>query len=262
MKPPWVKQFISVIIMIVISIGISLLLRHFFFGGAGNDDDSNNNNGPPNIFGPQDNNNALRTFAKDKHEIDSACSRTTLVKDKGTWCKEACIPEYFHCCDPFDEFVLYNYTVPITQSSTAISTNTIASTTNDVDDVKLTSDRYNAPKEKNLTFLEGYENDQTCTFDANVRGCMAYAKCHALAGQIDPAPYNLPELCSMERLKEDNDSCTELCSKLECCFSEESDNCLAKKFDLCMGYAPCQNLRVINDPTDVLETAPRTLDYD
>ena len=86
---PWVKQFISVTIMIVISIGISLLLRHFFFGGTGNDDD--NNNEAQNIFGPQDNNNALRTFAKDKHEIDGVCSRTTLAKYEGTLCKEACI---------------------------------------------------------------------------------------------------------------------------------------------------------------------------
>lgn len=241
------KILLFILLMIAIMIGISMLMNHFFFGDV-------SDNGPPETALRDENG----TFAKDKQEIDSACGRTTLAMDEGTLCKEACIPEFFHCCDPFDEFVLYNYTVPTKNSTKSNKNGTIT----DENDGKLTSDRYNVPDEKNLTFLEGYENDQTCTFDTNVRGCMAYAKCHALAGQIDPAPSNLPELCSFEQLKEDADSCTELCRKLDCCFSTKSDNCLAEKFDLCMDYAPCQNLRSINDPTGVLEIAPRTLDYD
>jgi hypothetical protein len=236
------KIFLFFLLMIAIMIGISMLFNHFFFG-----DTSDN--------GPQD--TALRnengTFAKDKQEIDSACSTTTLALDEGTLCKEACVPEYFHCCDPFDEFVLYNYTEPKNSTNTTNTTK---------DDGKLTSDRYNIPEEKNLTFLEGYETDEVCTFDMDVRGCIAYAKCHALAGQTDPAPSNLPELCAMDKIKSDPDACKELCRKLECCYSMESDNCLADKFDLCMDYAPCQNLRALTNSDGVLEIAPRTLDYD
>jgi hypothetical protein len=242
----WCKILLFFLLMIAIMIGISMLMNHFFFGDT-------SDNGPPEVALRDENG----TFAKDKQEIDIACGRKTMATDEGTLCKEACVPEYFHCCDPFDEFILYNYTEP-TKNSTKSSNSTI----NGADDGKLSSDRYNVPDEKNLTFLEGYKNDGTCTFDANVRGCMAYAKCHALAGQTDPAPSNLPELCSLEQLKVDADSCTELCRKLDCCFSPKNDNCLAEKFDLCMDYAPCQNLRAINDPTGVLEIAPRTLDYD
>jgi hypothetical protein len=63
-------------------------------------------------------------------------------------------------------------------------------------------------------------------------------------------------------VKKDPGACTDICGKLNCCFSTKNDNCLAEKFDLCMDYAPCQNLRAIDNPTGVLEIAPRTLDYD
>jgi hypothetical protein len=241
----WCKILLLFLIMIAIMIGISMLMNHFFFGDT-------SDNGPPEMALRDENG----TFAKDKQEIDSACGRNTLAMDEGTLCKEACVPEYFHCCDPFDEFVLYNYTVPTSNTTNA---------TNTTDDGILSSKNRpeNRPQEKNLTFLEGYEKDETCTFDGNVRGCMAYAKCHALAGQIDPAPANLPEMCSIENVQKDAVACTDLCRKVECCFSAESDNCLAEKFDLCMDYAPCQNLRVLtSDPSGVLEIAPRTLDYD
>jgi hypothetical protein len=161
------------------------------------------------------------------------------------------VPHYFQCCDPFDEFRLYNYTQNATDTNTTTE-----------DDGKLSSNRYNEPNAKNTSFLDGYADNATCTFDMDVRGCISYAKCHALSGQTDPAPSNLPESCSLERLAIDPDTCTEICRKLDCCYSAGSDNCLAEKFDLCMDYAPCQNLRALQNPGGVLEVAPRTLDYD
>ena len=247
----WCKILLIFLLVLAIMIGISMLMNHFFFGDT-------SDNGLKAIP-PRDENG---TFPMDKQDIDAACGRSTLATDEGTLCKEACIPNYFHCCDPFDEFLLYNYTVPTSNSTNSTTSNSTNTTT--VDDGKLSSDNNKEPDAKNLTFLEGYTNDGTCTFDQNVRGCMAYAKCQALAGQADPAPANLLDLCSLERLKEDPDSCDELCRQknLDCCFSKEKDNCLAEKFDLCMDYAPCQNLRSLDNPEGVLEIAPRSLDYD
>ena len=236
----WCQILLLFLIFLAIAIVIRMLFNHLFFGDT-------SDNAPPETVSRDENG----TFAKDKQEIDSACGRTTLAMDEGTLCKEACIPEFFHCCDPFDEFVLYNYTIPV-QNTT--------NTTNTTDDLGRKPD---LPERKNLTFLEGYElPEETCTFDTNVRGCMAYAKCHALAGQADPAPIKLPEMCSMDQLKENPEDCAEECGILKCCYSTKSDNCMAEKFDLCMDYAPCQNLRMLDAPTGVLETAPRTLDYD
>jgi hypothetical protein len=244
----WCKIFLLFLLMIAFMIGLSMLMNHFFFGDQ-------SDNGPQQFL--RDENG---TFPKDKQEIDDVCGRTRLAADEGALCKESCVPDYFNCCDPFDEFILYNYTEPNNNSSSSNSTNNGTATL----PPKLSSNRYKIPDEKNLTFLEGQDRDvnNTCTLDMDVRGCVAYAKCHALSGQTDPAPSTLSDVCSMERLALDSDSCSELCRKLDCCYSKESDNCLAEKFDLCMDYAPCQNLRSMDQPQGVLEVAPRTLDYD
>jgi hypothetical protein len=240
----WCKILLMFLLMIAFMIGLSMLFNHFFFG-----DKSDNGPAPP-LPDRNDTN-----FAKNKEEIDSACGRKAIADDSGKLCQEVCAPQYFDCCDPFDEFRLYNYTQNATEAN---------STTKD--DGKLTSNRYDEPHAKNTTFLDGYDDalgNATCTLDMDVRGCMSYAKCHALTGQTDPAPANLNEFfCAPDKLAKDPGSCQEICRKLDCCYSSGSDNCLAEKFDLCMDYAPCQNLRSLENNQGVLEVAPRTLDYD
>jgi hypothetical protein len=230
------KKYCSIILtfllFLAVMIGLSMLFNHFFFGDT-------SDNGPQLEPRPEN-----QTFPRDKQEIDSACSGGTFRLDNGELCKEACVPQFFKCCDPFAEFDLTIIT----------ASNNETNTTDYEYDSKL--------PDKNVTFLEDYEDfdDSECSFDTDIRGCMSYAKCQALGGQVDPAPANLPEVCSIKRLKKDDGSCLALCASLECCYSSGSDNCLAEKFDLCMDYAPCQNLRFKN--YRVLETAPRTLDYD
>lgn len=82
--------------------------------------------------------------------------------------------------------------------------------------------------------------------------CVAYAKCQ-LSG--DPAPLDLPQICSMDSLKVDSTACQDACADASCCFSED-DTCHADKFLMCMDYAPCQNLR----NTTALPAAPSNLD--
>ena len=167
-------------------------------------------------------------FPFEKQEIDSVCSLSTFSRDEGALCMEACVPQFFKCCNPFDEFEL------------------------EYDDAT-------------TSLLDGYEDydDSECSLDIDLQGCMSYAKCQALTGQFDPAPANLPHLCSFDRIRNDPESCQQTCSKLDCCFSTGSDNCLAKRFDICLDYAPCQNLRILEvGPDAVLPTAPKTLDID
>jgi hypothetical protein len=97
-----------------------------------------------------------------------------------------------------------------------------------------------------------------CSFDQDPRGCMSYAKCQAIGGLIDPAPSTLPILCAAEGLERDRTSCEEACRRARCCWAEPGDNCLARNFDICIDYAPCQNLRVSD--VFIVETAPDDLD--
>ena len=94
-----------------------------------------------------------------------------------------------------------------------------------------------------------------CSFDKDASGCMRYAKCQTLDLQVDSAPSTLPVYCSQTRLDEDPVSCQELCKPVRCCFSAEK-NCMVENFNVCMDYAPCQNLRKCL----ILETAPNSLD--
>jgi hypothetical protein len=164
--------------------------------------------------------------------IDQVCSEGTTDFDGGARCREACQPQFLECCDPFNEFETHNYT-----ESFLNATNTTL------------------PPE------EVYDDDlfkervDTCTFDTNVRGCMAYGKCQVLGELVDAAPSNLPILCSAHYLEQDRTSCEQACQSVRCCFSE-TNKCLATNFDVCMDYAPCQNLR----SGFIVETAPDDLD--
>lgn len=246
------KKYMSIcclfLLFLAVMIGLSMLFNHFFF-------DDKSDNGPAE----HDQRDPNSTFPQDKQDIDGACSRSTY-RLQPELCEESCVPMFFKCCDPFDEFNLYNYTQALTSNST-----------NSTDNVEEgyepgRSSRPSDVSEKNFTFLEGYEDwepsdGSVCQFDADIRGCMAYAKCHVLTGQIDAAPANLPEMCALEQLSKDPQTCQAMCRPLECCYSTDSDNCLAEKFDLCVDYAPCQNMRSLAGH-EILETAPRTLDYD
>jgi hypothetical protein len=97
-----------------------------------------------------------------------------------------------------------------------------------------------------------------CSFDQETRGCMSYSKCQAIGGLIDPAPSTLPILCAAEGLERDRTSCEEACRRARCCWAEEGKNCLGRNFDICIDYAPCQNLRVSD--VFIVETAPDDLD--
>jgi hypothetical protein len=269
----WCSICCMFLLMLAFMIGLSMLFDYLFFGDQ-------SDNGPQTTQRSEN-----ETFNKDKQEIDSACGRSTFLRDQGALCQQACVPQYFDCCDPFDEFKLYNFTKGspkknATANETALSPNVtnlmnMTNTTNTTSPFSkettnttypdLSSDKYDLSDDKNTSFLDPYRDldNLTCSFDEEVRGCMAYAKCQALSGQADPSPANLPEMCAFEQLEKDPDACQELCRKLDCCYSRGTDNCLADKFDLCMDYAPCQNLRHLDaGGAVVVETAPRTLDYD
>lgn len=243
----WLYIVGAFLFFILIMLAFNAILNHYFFNGE-------SDNGPLEL-----NHTESAHFPADKQEIDSACGRATFSQDDGALCKERCVPQFFKCCDPFDEFALYNYTAEV------IVEEEVTNVT--LPNIRVSSSSSTEVDERNVTFLDAYDDydDTTCSFDTEIRGCMSYAKCQALAGQIDPAPANLPDMCSVTRLDRDAESCRALCRKLDCCYSQGSDNCMAEKFDLCMDYAPCQNLRKLEEgvnPDAVLETAPRTLDYE
>ena len=199
---------------------ISWLINYLFFDPS--------DNGPANGFPDRPENS---TFPANKLLIDQVCSRGTFDIDDGMRCEEACEPQFFTCCDPFNEFRAYNY-----------------SRWNNVTNSTLPPD---------VNFMDGLlmVNGTECSFENDLRGCMSYAKCQALGQLADPAPSTLPILCSAQQLEKDRVSCEQACLPVRCCFSQER-NCLADNFDVCMDYAPCQNLR----EGFTVETAPDDLD--
>ena len=204
-----------------IMIGLSMLFNWLFFDQEATD------NGPAFPERP-----ANETFPKDKLFIDQVCSLGTFDADEGSRCREACEPQFFACCDPFGEF-------------SEVYINSIAGNNTNATDGEgnpLTDD----------------EDLQSCSLDQETRGCMSYAKCQALGGLIDPAPGTLPILCAVEGLDRDRESCEAACRRARCCWADPGSNCLAKNFDICMDYAPCQNLR--NSDDFIVETAPDDLD--
>jgi len=101
-----------------------------------------------------------------------------------------------------------------------------------------------------------FDKDSSCvSSNRALASCVAYAKCQ-LSG--DPAPTNLPEICSMDALKTgDSTACTDACAAASCCYTDADDEkCHADKFLMCMDYAPCQNLRV----NMAVPAAPSNLD--
>ena len=192
----------TMLFMVAIMVALSMLMQHFFFSDT-------SDNQP---YTPERDPNG--TFPLDKQDIDQSCSSGTLKADEGRRCEEACKPQFFECCDPFDEFDLYN-----ASKSEQDDTSTFGQDS------------------------EGEVDYSQCTLDTDIRGCMAYAKCQALGDVIDPAPATLPVLCSQHHLDLDPVSCQELCKPVRCCYSSGTDNCMADDFGTCMDYAPCQNLR-------------------
>ncbi|GKY97371.1 hypothetical protein MPSEU_000695500 [Mayamaea pseudoterrestris] len=100
-----------------------------------------------------------------------------------------------------------------------------------------------------------FPNGTNCTLDRELRGCVSYSKCQASENIYDPAPSGLADYCSMERLAQDPTSCQTICQVASCCNSYPR-NCLEDKFDMCLDYASCQNLR----EGTPLPAAPSNLD--
>jgi len=98
-------------------------------------------------------------------------------------------------------------------------------------------------------------SDESCIgSDTSLASCIAYAKCQK---KEDPAPLNLPEICSVEQLAVDSSACETACAPANCCSADmEDDRCLLDKFMMCIDYAPCQNLRKEKKVT----VAPSNLD--
>ena len=232
---PWKKYcliFLLFCAMILFMIGLSMLLQHFFFSDV-------SDNAPQYPERPEN-----ATFREDKQLIDQMCSRGTLATDNGERCRDACLPQFFECCDPFDEFDLYQIVNEKDEEdkNEKLRPNTTAAPT-----LAPTTTAYYQNQTRHLG---------NCSLDTELRGCMSYAKCQAVGKKIEPAPSTLPVLCNLHNLDLDPVSCKELCKETRCCYSDGKDNCLADNFDICMDYAPCQNLR----STYVLETAPDDLD--
>lgn len=100
-----------------------------------------------------------------------------------------------------------------------------------------------------------FPNGTNCTLDRELRGCVSYSKCQATKSIYDPAPAALYDYCSEPRITQDPGTCQDVCMIADCCL-ESPRNCVGDKFDLCLDYAPCQNLREGNS----LPVAPSNLD--
>eukprot|EP00542_Grammatophora_oceanica_P012140 CAMPEP_0194030472 /NCGR_PEP_ID=MMETSP0009_2-20130614/3942_1 /TAXON_ID=210454 /ORGANISM="Grammatophora oceanica, Strain CCMP 410" /LENGTH=520 /DNA_ID=CAMNT_0038670419 /DNA_START=19 /DNA_END=1581 /DNA_ORIENTATION=- len=90
------------------------------------------------------------------------------------------------------------------------------------------------------------EVNECCSWDGDCvggsndwEGCVDYAKCHVVKSLEEPAPADLPELCSQSDL----DNCEDACREVECCYKDELECDSTLSFLTCLDYAPCQNLR-------------------
>jgi hypothetical protein len=222
-RHPWRKWcciLLGFLICMAIAIGISMLIQHLFFQKNDPEDDTDT----------PIRNESDTPFIYDKSTVDGQCGRSMFDGNGGMECKELCRPAFFHCCDPFNEYNLYNI---------SNDPNAIAPAGNETD---VNGTAYNMSE---------------CTFETETRGCIAYSKCQAASGFNDPAPATLPILCTQPRLSEDPDSCMELCNPQNCCY-REGRGCASTMFDVCLDYAPCQNLRA----GAILQSAPIGLDED
>lgn len=340
--------FLMFLLMVLIMIAISYLMSYFFFGKKSDNDDMTK-------FVRDEN----ATFPLDKLDIDSACSRGSIDADEGALCKNACMPVYYDCCDPFNEFDIYEsyQTVPpsimnttedddryigdldacdfagvrgnetnCTKSPSDLNstfvptfspTNATASLLNNtngtlnstamptfspttqfapgnttssrmflrsrqlnetdatssavdpsfgddsnggaVDDIPITvAPVYWNDHKQNMDDAIAARGNETCSLSRELQGCVRYAKCQAATGKVKPAPANLGDMCSLAQLKEDPGACESICSDVKCCYTDDSTNCIAKNFDVCLDYAHCQNLRAFEG---IIPAANNTLDH-
>ena len=105
--------------------------------------------------------------------------------------------------------------------------------------------------------------NSTC-FEQQVAGCVVYSQCHALDGFSDPAWNDLHRLCSPAGIETNRQDCVNACQSMECCY-KDTDSCIAEKFQACLDYAPCQNLRLPEgqaaiEESSIIATAPAGLD--
>ena len=223
----WCWIFLLFMLFFAFSIAISLLFNKLFF----------KNNPPPTPPEYDERSPNETAFPHDKAMIDQACSFGRIDLDRGAQCEMMCEPQFFKCCDPFDEFKVYNL------SEVVPNTTTSGNSTEE-------------EEEEDMGLLQ--VDIENCTFGSELRGCMAYSKCQAITQLMDPAPGTLPILCGQERMEADPVSCSESCKKLECCFHEDDGlSCLGANLDICMDYSPCQNLR---EKDNKVWTAPDDLD--
>jgi hypothetical protein len=222
---PWKKYcliLLAFLFMLAIMIALSMLMSMLFFS-----DTSDNA-----AFVPEKDPNG--TFPEEKMFVNQVCSSGTIKSDEGRRCRDACEPQFFECCDAFDEYDIYEIEKEASEANV------------DTEDTNFGSDASVAEKDWS-----------ECTLDKELAGCMAYAKCQTLGIKVvDPAPSTLSVLCSEKHLSQDPVSCQELCKPVRCCYSDSNDNCMAADFDICSDYAPCQNLRT----GYILHTAPDDLD--
>lgn len=226
----WVK-YCCILICFLVAFAIFATISHFFsklFEDPGPP--------PPPDFTIRPDNS---TFPANKQDVDQVCSAGRLQQDQGLACRAFCEPAYSACCDPFPRDVAYNFTnVDAALNNTPVSSEIIFT---DPDFVHL--------------------ND--CEVEENLRGCTSYSKCSGLQNVVEPAPQTLPFLCSDEGRERDAQSCRSACRKAQCCYHEQGQSCLAENFEICMDYAPCQNLRDeerVIFANKVLPVAPTDLD--
>jgi hypothetical protein len=223
----WCCVVLLFLLFVGFSVGLSLLINYLFF----REDESSSNDSAQPI------NLANETFVHDKTTVDAACSPSTFNQDGGAQCTEVCEPQFSSCCKPFlDVNIMTNTTVNTTNATNTTSTDTTRS-----------GDKRNAAS------AEGH-----CSLETESRGCVSYSKCIAASG-FDPAPTALPMYCAPSALEKDPQSCESLCDKNRCCYNQDGMHCLGDKLDVCMDYAPCQNLRTEKEAL-LLEPAPANLD--
>jgi hypothetical protein len=223
------RKYCCIIVMFLIfvgfSIGLSFLINYLFFSDDG--DTGGAAEQPFNLA-----NGTL--LPRDKATVDAACSPATFNQDGGKQCSEVCEPQFSSCCKAFlDSDIMANETGTVTNaSSTGVD---------------------GSSNFENTTFATG-----VCSLDTQTQGCASYSKCIAASG-IDPAPTALPKYCAPSALEKDPQSCQSLCEKHKCCYNQEGMTCLGDTLDVCMDYAPCQNLRTQKEAV-LLEPAPANLD--
>ena len=127
---------------------------------------------------------------------------------------------------------------------------------------RCSEENFNIDKDTCLETCSGFDccdpalpESQSCLLN-NREGCLNYARCHVTNNQIEPAPVNLHDICSPERLAQDSSECELECQQLECCWSDDI-SCISENFYACLDYAPCQNMRsdanVVTAPTTLID---------